>query len=413
MKIDLPSSVKYIIETLNHNGYEAYVVGGCVRDSILHKIPKDWDITTNALPDSVKSIFKDKKIIDTGIKHGTVTIILEDSSYEITTFRLDGEYRDNRHPHEVHFVNDLIEDLSRRDFTINAMAYNDKLGLIDPFNGQDDISNKLIRCVGVPDDRFTEDALRILRAVRFSTQLGFKIELAETLPALLKNAYLLKNISVERIRDELIKTLNYGYSSLLKFCLKNANVLDFDYNEDILLNNTFTNDYLEKLSLIIINNTENIDFNTDTDKARQWLKNLKLSNSEIDKILKLIKAYKYVENNINTNCIKYDKEKFEKIISRHIYKICEDGYYNVMNMFKYVDTNIYLFLKNNANEKYWCHNLSMLNINGNDIKDIGFVDKDISKVLDILLEEVICENTKNNIKDLKCSAHKIKLAAYK
>ena len=202
--IKLPKHVKYIIETLEQNGYEAYAVGGCVRDSILGREPNDWDITTSADPYEVKKLFS--HTIDTGLQHGTVTIMLEHVGYEVTTYRIDGDYEDSRHPKEVTFTKSLEEDLKRRDFTVNAMAYNDRDGLIDLFQGMDDIQKKVIRCVGNAEERFTEDALRIMRAIRFSAQFGYEIE-PETKKAIVKLAPNLKNISAERIREELIKLL--------------------------------------------------------------------------------------------------------------------------------------------------------------------------------------------------------------
>jgi tRNA nucleotidyltransferase (CCA-adding enzyme) len=204
MKIQLPQKVDYIINQLMKNGYEAYAVGGCVRDSILGKVPEDWDITTSAKPLEVKKIFR--RTIDTGIAHGTVTVMLDKEGYEVTTYRIDGEYEDNRRPKTVEFTANLVEDLKRRDFTINAMAYNDENGLVDVFDGLQDIQKGMIRCVGSASDRFDEDALRILRAVRFSAQLGFLID-EETLQAIREKAKNLRNISAERIRVELNKLL--------------------------------------------------------------------------------------------------------------------------------------------------------------------------------------------------------------
>ena len=172
MKITLPDDVKQIIETLEQHGYEGYAVGGCVRDSILGRIPNDWDITTSATPQQVKKLFP--RTVDTGIQHGTVTVLMGKEGYEVTTYRVDGEYEDARHPKEVTFTANLEEDLRRRDFTINAMAYNDSEGLVDVFGGRADIEQKVIRCVGNAEERFGEDALRIMRAVRFSAQLGLR-----------------------------------------------------------------------------------------------------------------------------------------------------------------------------------------------------------------------------------------------
>lgn len=204
MTMDMPKNVDTAINLLQSAGFEAYAVGGCVRDSLLGKTPNDWDITTSAKPENMKSVFADFHCIDTGIKHGTVTVVIDGEPLEITTFRLDGEYEDNRHPKSVTFTSDLGADLGRRDFTVNAMAYSKKTGTVDLFGGQNDLKNKIIRCVGDPDRRFNEDALRILRALRFASALDFEIE-EKTAQSLLKNCALLGNISEERIAKELLK----------------------------------------------------------------------------------------------------------------------------------------------------------------------------------------------------------------
>lgn len=204
MTMDMPKNVDTAINLLQSAGFEAYAVGGCVRDSLLGKTPNDWDITTSAKPEDMKSVFADFHCIDTGIKHGTVTVVIDGEPLEITTFRLDGEYEDNRHPKSVTFTSDLGADLGRRDFTVNAMAYSKKTGTVDLFGGQNDLKNKIIRCVGDPDRRFNEDALRILRALRFASALDFEIE-EKTAQSLLKNRALLENISEERIAKELLK----------------------------------------------------------------------------------------------------------------------------------------------------------------------------------------------------------------
>lgn len=204
MTMDMPKNVDTAINLLQLAGFEAYAVGGCVRDSLLGKTPNDWDITTSAKPEDMKSVFADFHCIDTGIKHGTVTVVIDGEPLEITTFRLDGEYEDNRHPKSVTFTSNLGADLGRRDFTVNAMAYSKMTGTVDLFGGQNDLKNKIIRCVGDPDRRFNEDALRILRALRFASALDFEIE-EKTAQSLLKNRALLGNISEERIAKELLK----------------------------------------------------------------------------------------------------------------------------------------------------------------------------------------------------------------
>ena len=202
MLIHLPEDVKAILHTLQEAGYEAYAVGGCIRDSLLGRRPDDWDITTSAKPQETKALFG--KTIDTGIQHGTVTVMRHGRGYEVTTYRVDGEYEDGRHPKEVTFTASLKEDLRRRDFTVNAMAYNEEDGLVDLFGGRQDLEQKIIRCVGEANERFEEDALRIMRAVRFSAQLGFSIE-ERTKEAIRGHAGRLRQVSAERIQVELTK----------------------------------------------------------------------------------------------------------------------------------------------------------------------------------------------------------------
>ena len=194
--MEIPQAVERIIQTLEENGFEAFAVGGCVRDTLLGRTPEDWDITTSAQPEEVKKLFR--RTIDTGIQHGTVTVLENRTGYEVTTYRIDGIYEDGRHPKSVEFTSDLLEDLKRRDFTINAMAYSHKTGIIDAFGGMEDLKNGMIRCVGCARDRFTEDALRILRAIRFSAQLGFSVE-EKTLEAVAEIAPNLIHVSKETV----------------------------------------------------------------------------------------------------------------------------------------------------------------------------------------------------------------------
>lgn len=219
IKIQVPEAARKIIEQLNTSGFEAYVVGGCVRDSLLGRQPEDWDITTSAKPEQVKEIFN--RTVDTGIQHGTVTVLIDHEGYEVTTYRIDGEYEDGRHPKSVEFTGNLLEDLKRRDFTINAMAYSDREGLVDAFDGVKDLEGRVIRCVGNPLDRFTEDALRILRAIRFSAQLGFDME-AETRAAISVIAPNMAKVSKERIQVELTKLLLSDHPGRLKDVYENG-----------------------------------------------------------------------------------------------------------------------------------------------------------------------------------------------
>ena len=201
IRLELPEKVRQIIEQIQKHGFEAYAVGGCVRDSLLGRTPDDWDITTSAKPQEVKAIFP--RTIDTGIEHGTVTVMMGKEGFEVTTYRIDGAYLDGRHPESVEFSSNLVEDLKRRDFTINAMAYNEQQGLVDVFEGIEDMQRKVIRCVGNPKERFGEDALRMMRAIRFSAQLGFEIE-EETYRA------------VEELASELVDFINRSYPGVLE-----------------------------------------------------------------------------------------------------------------------------------------------------------------------------------------------------
>lgn len=213
IKIPIPDKARHIINTIQAAGFEAYVVGGCVRDSLLGREPQDWDITTSARPEQVKALFP--RTVDTGLQHGTVTVMLDKEGFEVTTYRIDGKYEDSRHPREVTFTPNLREDLKRRDFTVNAMAYNDENGLVDYYHGVEDMKIGVIRCVGMPEDRFQEDALRILRAVRFAAQLGYHID-SFTMKGIRKLALNLGNISAERIQAELVKIMMSPHPDYLR-----------------------------------------------------------------------------------------------------------------------------------------------------------------------------------------------------
>ena len=202
--IKLPETTAYIIERIEKNGFEAFAVGGCIRDSLLGRMPNDWDITTSAKPEDIMNIFENT--VETGIEHGTVTVVIDKEPYEVTTYRIDGDYTDGRHPDSVEFTENIEEDLSRRDFTINAMAYNNSTGLVDVFGGREDLENRVIRCVGNPKKRFEEDALRMMRGIRFSAQLGFSID-KDTFKAIEEMADSISAVSIERINVEFTKTL--------------------------------------------------------------------------------------------------------------------------------------------------------------------------------------------------------------
>ncbi len=286
MKLQIPPKVTRILDTLSYHGYEAYAVGGCIRDTILARTPDDWDITTSAKPEEVKELFR--RTVDTGLKHGTVTVLLGDDGYEVTTYRIDGEYQDHRHPTEVAYASQLSEDLMRRDFTINAMAYNQQSGLVDLFGGMEDMQRKIIRCVGNPRERFTEDALRILRAVRFSAQLGFAIE-EKTKEALTSLAPTLVHVSQERIQVELVKLLvsaNPHYIGLLaETGILDVILPELSQVEEETLQHLLKvpRDKRLRLAALLLPLGEK--------KAKEVLRRLKFDNDTISMVGRLIKWY--------------------------------------------------------------------------------------------------------------------------
>ena len=399
MKINLPSKVKYIIDKIYENNYEAYIVGGCVRDTILGIEPNDYDITTNAMPKVIMEIFKEFRCIETGIEHGTVSVVIDEDIYEITTYRIEGEYKDHRRPENVDFTNKLDEDLKRRDFTINSMAYNEKEGLIDLFGGKVDLENKIIKTVGNPYDRFNEDGLRMIRAIRFSSKLDFKIE-SNTLLAIYDNAQIIKNISLERITDE--------------------------FNKIILSNKPENIIYLFKTQLL---NYLNISSEKDEQKIIQMYKKFALL-SKFDKVLiKRLVALDYLIEELNINCKSFCKELVysKKIIKNHdiILNLMKETEIKVLNKVRvkkilskidknlfeeYLDINrvIYGDEKNfdkiidilkEIEENKECYRVKDLEVDGKDIMALGYKNKDIGQVLNYLLEEVISNPTLNK-KDL-------------
>ena len=311
MNIQVPEKVNIIIETLLAHGHEAYAVGGCVRDSLLGREADDWDITTSASPYEIKELFR--RTIDTGIQHGTVTVMLEKEGFEVTTYRIDGEYEDGRHPKEVLFTKNLEEDLKRRDFTINAMAYNEQTGMVDIFGGVQDLENKIIRCVGVAGDRFDEDALRIMRAFRFSAQLGFTIE-ESTRVAAAERAQNLKKISAERIRVELTKLLLSGHTDRLLWMQQNGitKVVLPEFDEMLTTSRTEQNQTYNAgehtLRVIARIGTEGSSFTKKelqmlryaallhkveggAPKAKEIMRRLKFDNETTDMVVRLVAAH--------------------------------------------------------------------------------------------------------------------------
>lgn len=382
--IELPKDVRYIIDILTQNGYEAYAVGGCVRDSILGRVPGDWDITTSALPQQVKALFR--RTIDTGIQHGTVTIMLGKNGYEVTTYRIDGKYEDSRHPESVEFTPNLEEDLKRRDFTINAMAYNDENGVVDIFGGIDDIRNRIIRCVGNAHDRFTEDALRILRAVRFSAQLGFEIDKA-TKDAARELAPTLVKISRERIHTELNKLLlsdnpdyfsvvyELGVMKVIISELEGVNSGDIDRLK-VLIKRTkpcLPERYAALLSVI------------GKDKTRAVLKGLKLDNATISMAVKLVEYLgitpALTEPQMRHYINEVGKEDALRVIDFNLSFADESMHEEYTDMRK---------LCAHVLERGDCTSLKELDVTGKDLVDAGFeAGKQLGELLNSLLTEVL------------------------
>ena len=284
IQIKMPENANRIIKRLQREGYEAYIVGGCVRDAILHKEPDDWDITTSARPEQVKALFR--KTFDTGIQHGTITVMMPNADtgklegYEVTTYRVDGKYEDHRRPTSVTFTASLLEDMKRRDFTINAMAYNDEEGIVDHFDGMGDLERHVIRCVGKAQERFDEDALRILRAVRFAAQLDFEIE-EQTRKAIQEQAELLQDISAERIQVEMTKLLMSKHPERLRIAYERWAAL----LHDVAKPETKTTD--ENGDHFYGHNEKGVEI------ARQILLRLKFDNATIDRVKRLVFWHDY------------------------------------------------------------------------------------------------------------------------
>lgn len=310
----IPEDVKFILDKFHNNSYEAFIVGGCVRDTLLSRPLNDYDITTNAMPEETIKLFK--KTIPTGIKHGTITVLINKEPYEVTTYRIDGEYLDNRRPEEVIFVSNIKEDLARRDFTINALAYSPYLGFKDYFNGEEDLKNKIIRAVGDANKRFNEDALRMIRAIRFSSQLNFEIE-EETYNAIKKNSELIKNISIERINVELTKTLLSKNPSKGILLLEDTRILENLFFENhnkyfskeyfrgnIISLDKSTNSLALRLSLLISTYFKDI---SDSD-FRKILRQLRFDNKTISNCFNLY-------SNLNSYLSINSNKELKKLIS--------------------------------------------------------------------------------------------------
>lgn len=420
MEIFIPKEVKFLIDMIYQNGYEAFMVGGCVRDSILNLIPSDYDITTNAKPKEIMNIFKDYKIIDTGINHGTVSIILNNNIYEITTYRIEGEYENNRRPKFVEFTSNIEEDLRRRDFTVNAIAYNERLGIVDKFNGLEDLQKRIIKTVGNADERFKEDALRMIRAIRFSSKLNFTID-ENTLNSIYKNSYIIKNISIERINDEITKTLisdnpqniillyktnifkNLGmYCNLNEYHYKTLekNISMLKNCDNNLLDRLIMLDYLVSNEILkCINKDEKYKYYCENIKKLNIINNLRYPNKVIsycnDIIEYMIKDIEKIDNIIlkkYLNNIGY--EKLNKVFKL---KLIYNEFLNNKNKIEFLKQCINKL--NEIESSKECYKIIDLDIDGKIIKDLGYKGKEIGEKLSFLLDEVI-KNPSLNKKDI-------------
>ena len=434
MRIKVPSYVNKVIGLLELAGFEAYIVGGCVRDQLIGAEPNDYDVCTNARPEQVIEALSGLHVIETGIKHGTVTAMVEHKPVEITTFRSDGEYEDHRHPKQVTFSKTLKEDLSRRDFTVNAMAYSDRTGLVDMFGGQGDLRNRIIRCVGEPDKRFDEDALRILRAMRFSSVLDFEIE-DETAAAVMRNRRLLESISAERIMQELQKLLCgdravdvlLGFSEVMcVFIPELAPCIGFRQNnphhcytvyehlcrsvgnirKDPALRLTMLLHDIEKPACKTTDDIGVDHFKGHPAKSAETadviLRRLKLDNASRERITTLIRNH--------DNRIACTKKTVKKYISKHDMGFFED-YLDVRYADTMAQSNYRIEQKLDELESFHkiydeivaerpVMSVRQLDIDGRDLMAEGYKGKDIGSALELALDAVIEEVCANDKKEL-------------
>lgn len=434
--MNLPESALKIITILEKNGYEAYAVGGCVRDFILNKNCDDVDITTSATPDEMKSVFDSNsvKYYETGIKHGTLTALISNNSFEVTTFRTDGVYTDSRHPESVSFVRHINEDLSRRDFTINAMAYNDRVGIVDMFGGKDDLENRIIRTVGDPDKRFKEDALRIMRAIRFSSVLSFNIE-EKTKKAIFENKELLKNVSYERIYDELSKLLmgDNVYNVLVEYNEVLAVVIpELEYIFNISQNTKWhiydvwhhtaksveqsKKDLAIKYIMLFHDIGKAFTKTTDANGTDHFKGHQKVSGEYAQNIFRRLKA----PNNITDRAMAvipiHDIHigRSRKNIKKWLSKIGEESLNDLIEVKKAdkLAQNLELTAEEIENLKTTQKNMQEiikageaftvkdLAVNGRDLINLGFKGRQIGEMLDVLLDNVIEEKVKNEKNEL-------------
>lgn len=432
--MDFPlNEALFIINRLEEKGFEAFAVGGCVRDYLMGVPINDYDTTTNATTDEIKKAFTDCKTVDTGIKHGTVTVLVDSLPFEITTYRLETSYSDNRHPDKVIFTKSLEDDLSRRDFTVNSMAYNPERGLVDPYGGKADVQNKIIRCVGNPEKRFEEDSLRILRGLRFSSVLGFTVE-EETKKAMLSCRKLIKNISKERIFTELSKLLcgknvravltEYAdiFAEIIPEikAMKGFDQHNFHHIHDVLTHTAVVTEntppllHLRLAALFhdigkpycfSLDESGTGHFYSHASKsaliAERCLKELRCDNKTKETVIRLVKLH-------DTPI-----EESEKIIKRRLNSMGSELFFDLIKL-KRADTAGLAPEFSVRNEHFdrleamareileseECFSLKSLAVNGNDIKALGFEGREIGERLELLLEAVIDGRVENEREEL-------------
>ena len=441
MHIDLPQNVNFIIDQLYEHGFEAYAVGGCVRDSLLGRKPQDWDITTSAKPQQVKEIFD--HTIDTGIQHGTVTVMLDHVGYEVTTYRIDGEYEDARHPKEVIFTSNLKLDLERRDFTINAMAYNHKAGIVDEFDGIKDLQDHIIRCVGCAHDRFSEDALRMFRAVRFAAQLGFDIE-AETREAVKELAPAMAKVSAERIQVELVKLLVSDNPQMMRDLYELGLTKVFMPEFDAMMQTEQHNkhhmysvgehtihsmenvraDKILRLTMLLHDVAKPVCITTDeegqnhfkthpvvgADMARAILRRLKFDNKTVDCCCKLVKEHDdrpvITPRNVRRAMSRIGVELFPLLFEVKRADTLGQSMYKRAEKLAYIDE--YERVYNRILEENQCVSKKTMKINGSDLIAMGVKPgPGLGDILDQIYEQVLDDPELNDNEKLKGLANKI------
>ena len=441
MHIDLPQNVNFIIDRLYEHGFEAYAVGGCVRDSLLGRKPQDWDITTSAKPDQVKTIFN--HTIDTGIQHGTVTVMLDHVGYEVTTYRIDGEYEDARHPKEVTFTSNLKLDLERRDFTINAMAYNHKSGIVDEFDGIGDLNKHIIKCVGCAHDRFSEDALRMFRAVRFAAQLGFEID-KETQDAIKELAPTMAKVSAERIQVELVKLLTSDHPEMMRnlyeLGLTKVFMPEFDTMMETPQNNkhhmysvgehtirTLMNvraDKVLRLTMLLHDVAKPVCITTDehgqnhfkkhpavgTDMAKKILRRLKFDNKTIDICCTLVREHDdrpvITQSNVRRAMSRIGVDLFPLLFEVKRADMLGQSLYKRKEKMAYIDEFERVYNEILSDDQ--CVSKKDMKINGKDLIALGVEPgQKLGAILDRLYEMVLDDPKLNDRKKLIEHANKI------